>query len=168
MAIAGRMAAVTAGMSFPDLVRTYVLEPGELHDTFMPPPRSEYPRLAHIVNSLAYGTAGAMYNAPYALDLAHPAFGTVASVRDLLRFGLLFAPRRSAAHPLRRDDPPDDDRSDRRRTRAAGLVEGAPETPRPWGLGFMIRGPHDAGGVSARLACPRHVTAMAARAAVCS
>src|SRR5690242_4322191 len=86
------MAATAAGMTFPEMVRTLVLEPGGLTETFMPPPQSAYGRLAHIVNSLAYGTDGAMNNSPYALDLAHPAFGTVASVSDLLRFGLLFAP----------------------------------------------------------------------------
>jgi CubicO group peptidase (beta-lactamase class C family) len=153
MAIAGRMASVTAGMSFPDLVRTYVLEPGELRDTFMPPPRRAYPRLAHIVNALAYGTAGAMYNAPYALDLAHPAFGTVASVRDLLRFGLLFAP-----HGQRRILSSATIRlmtTDQTGGHALGsLVEGAPETPRAWGLGFMICGLHDAGGYLPDLLAP--------------
>jgi CubicO group peptidase (beta-lactamase class C family) len=153
MAIAGRMASVTAGMSFPDLVRTYVLEPGELRDTFMPPPRREDARLAHIVNSLAYGTAGAMYHAPYALDLAHPAFGTVASARDLLRFGLLFAPggptRILSGATIRLMT------TDQTGGHALGsLVEGAPETPRTWGLGFMIRGPHDAGGYLPDLLAP--------------
>ncbi len=153
LAIAGRMAAVTAGLSFPDLVRTYVLEPGELHDTFMPPPRAEYRRLAHIVNSLADGTDGAMYNAPYALDLAHPAFGTVASVRDLLRFGLLFAPR--GRQRILSDATIRLMTTDQTGGHALGsLVEGAPETPRPWGLGFMIRGPHDAGGYLPDLLAP--------------
>jgi CubicO group peptidase (beta-lactamase class C family) len=153
MAIAGRMASVTAGMSFPDLVRAYVLEPGELRDTFMPPPRSAYPRLAHIVNSLAHGTAGAMYNAPYALDLAHPAFGTVASARDLLRFGLLFAPR--GQRRILSDATIRLMTTDQTGGHALGsLVEGAPETPRAWGLGFMIRGPHDAGGYLPDLLAP--------------
>ena len=152
LAVAGRMAAVAAGMSFPDLVRTYVLEPGDLHDTFMPPAPSEYGRLAHIVNSLAYGTAGAMYNAPYALDLAHPAFGTVASVNDFLKFGLLFAPG-STRHILSRA-------TIRLMTtdQTGGNVRGGigppSEAPRPWGLGFMIRGPHDTGGYQAELLPP--------------
>src|SRR5690606_17553257 len=88
-AIAGRVASVTTGMTFPDLVRELVLNPGGLTDTFMPPPESEYGRLAVVDGPLAAGTDGAMYNSPYALNLAHPAFGTVASASDLMRFGLL-------------------------------------------------------------------------------
>jgi CubicO group peptidase (beta-lactamase class C family) len=153
LAIAGRMAAVTAGISFPDLVRAYVLEPGELHGTYMPPPRSEYGRLAHIVNSLAYGTDGAMYNAPYALDLAHPAFGTVASVGDLLRFGLLFAPR--GKRRILSDATIRLMTTDQTGGQARGsLLEGGPEAPRVWGLGFMLRGPHDTGGYLPDLLAP--------------
>jgi CubicO group peptidase (beta-lactamase class C family) len=143
-AVAGRMAAAAAGMTYPEMIRTLVLEPGGLTETYMPPPRSEYGRLAHIVNSLGYGTDGAMYNSPYALDLAHPAFGTVASVSDLLRFGLLFAPggtRRilsgATMRAMTRDHTGGEARSE-------GFGTGS-DLPRPWGLGFMLRGPHDDG-----------------------
>lgn len=152
-AVAGRMAATVAGMSYPELVRTFVLEPGELRDTFMPPPRSEYGRLAHIVGLLAYGTAGAMYNAPYALDLAHPAFGTVATTRDILRFGLLFAP--GSIHHILSGATIRAMTTDQTGGNAVGSVlEGVPETPRPWGLGFMIRGIHDLGGYLPDLLAP--------------
>jgi CubicO group peptidase (beta-lactamase class C family) len=90
-ALAARMAEVAAGRPFPEIVRERVLEPGELHETFFPPPTSECAHVAQVEGALASGSEGAMYNTPYALALAHPAFGVVATVRDLLRFGLLFA-----------------------------------------------------------------------------
>ena len=86
------MAAELAGMGFPELVRGRVLDRAGLTQTGMPPRAADKERVAHVVGSLAYGTPGAMYNTPYALALAHPAFGTVASVPDLLRFGLCFVP----------------------------------------------------------------------------
>jgi len=149
-AIAGRMASTVSGMPFPELVRALVLEPGQLADTFMPPPRSEYQRLAWVVGPLAEGTDGAMYNSPYALDLAHPAFGTVATVSDLLRFGLLFAPKGSqrlhseATIQVMTTDA------------TGGHVHGAllgveTPAPMPWGLGFMVKGD---GGPGADLVSP--------------
>jgi CubicO group peptidase (beta-lactamase class C family) len=135
-AVAGRVAAQAAGMSFPDLVRTTVLEPGGLRDTYMPSPPSESARLAHVVGPLAYGTSGDMYNSPYALGLAHPAFGTVATVRDLLRFGLLFAPRGSrhilsnAGVRLMTTD----------QTGGHTLGLGNSPTPVSWAIGFAVKG----------------------------
>jgi CubicO group peptidase (beta-lactamase class C family) len=77
-----------------------------------------------------------MYNTPYALGLAHPAFGTVASVSDLLRLGLCFTPRgprllsdatvramtTNQLGPWARAWDPDD------------------VAMPTWGLGFMVRG----------------------------
>ncbi len=90
--IAGRMAEIVMGRSFAELVCALVLEPMVLHDTFMPPPSDQLARIAHVRGVLAEGTPGAMYNSPYALGLAHPAFGAVATTRDLLRFVRHFAP----------------------------------------------------------------------------
>ncbi|HUZ01418.1 MAG TPA: serine hydrolase domain-containing protein [Thermomicrobiaceae bacterium] len=139
IAIAGRMASVASGVPFPKLVRRLVLEPGDLRDTFMPPPVAEYSRLAHVVGPLAEGTDAAMYNSPYALELAHPAFGTVASARDLLRFGLLFAPageRRILSEATVRTMT-----TDQTGGGVVGTVVGLDaEVIRPWGLGFIIRG----------------------------
>ncbi len=92
IAVAARAVSQFFGTSFPQLVKERLLEPAQLSNTFMPPPASEYKRLAHIVGCLAYGTDGDQYNSPYAIDFAHPSFGTVASISDLLRFGLQFAP----------------------------------------------------------------------------
>jgi CubicO group peptidase (beta-lactamase class C family) len=83
---------VAAGQPFPDLLRAYVLDPAGLAETFFPAPATIHERIAQVRGALAFGTPGAMYNSSYALGLAHPAFGVVASARDLLRFGLLFAP----------------------------------------------------------------------------
>ena len=143
--LAGQMAAAVTGETFPDLVRTLVLEPAGLADTFMPPPGSEYPRLAWVDGPLAHGTDGAMYNSPYALDLAHPAFGTVATVSDLLRFGLLFAPKGS--HRLHSEATIRVMTTDA----TGGYVHGGflgvdSPAPIPWGLGFMVKGEVGPGG----------------------
>jgi len=90
--LAGRMAEVVTGRSFPELMQTLVLEPAHLRDTYIPPRRSAEDRLAHVSGVMAEGTDGAMYNSRYARELAHPAFGVFASATDLARFGLLFAP----------------------------------------------------------------------------
>lgn len=140
--LAGRIAATVTGRSFPDLVRDLVLQPAGLAETFMPPPENEAGRLAHVAASLAYGTTGAMYNAPYALALAHPSFGTVASANDLLRFGLLFAPggpRIHAAATVRAMT------TDQTGGRAAGSLPGAAAGeagPIAWGYGFSVALPH--------------------------
>ncbi len=138
-ALAARMAEVATGTPFPALLRALVLEPASLRDTFLPPREEAYVRLAYVRGALAEGTEGAMYNSPYALALAHPAFGVVASVRDLLRFGLLFAPggeRRIlsgatiAAMTTPRTQPAIFDTLDRF----------APHSQAPWGLGFSTGG----------------------------
>jgi CubicO group peptidase (beta-lactamase class C family) len=92
--LAGLMCAQVMDLSFPDLVRSRVLDPGHVLDTYMQPPEAEYHRIAHVTGPLADDTDGAMYNSAYARDLAHPAFGTIASARDLLQFALLFDPNR--------------------------------------------------------------------------
>lgn len=138
-ALAGRIASVAAGRSFPDLVREYVLEPGKLGDTFMPPPRGEYHRLAHVVEPLAYRTESDMYNSAYALDLAHPAFGTVSTVGDLMRFGLLFAP--NGTHRIFSTATIRTMTTDQTGSNAPGTLFGQePDDTRPWGLGFMVKG----------------------------
>ncbi len=91
-AIAGRVAAVATGRPFPELVRDLVLEPAGLDDTFIPASPAVFDRLARVAGPLAEGTPGDMYNGEYGLGLAHPAFGVSATVGDLMRFGLLFAP----------------------------------------------------------------------------
>lgn len=148
--LAGRVASVVSGATFPDLVQNLVLEPGGLRDTFMPPPASEYARLAVVDGPLAEGTAGAMYNSPYALDLAHPAFGTVSTASDLMRFGLLFAPhgkRRILSEAGVRVMTTD--QAGGAVSIDTGFLGGG--VPRPWGAGFMIKGQ---GGLGADLLSP--------------
>jgi CubicO group peptidase (beta-lactamase class C family) len=137
IALAGRMASVATGTPFTELVRTLVLEPGGLSDTFMPPAPDAYGRVAHVTGTLAYGTDGAMYNSPYALQLAHPAFGTVASVTDLLRFALLFAP--NAARPILSPVTNRAITTDQTGGTARGHLAGIElALPQPWGLGFEL------------------------------
>ncbi|MGI8477891.1 MAG: serine hydrolase domain-containing protein [Thermomicrobiales bacterium] len=138
-ALAARMASAATGKAFPDLVRELVLEPGRLRETFMPPPEAEYGRLAYVSGAFAEGTDGAMYNSRYALDLAHPAFGTVATVRDLLRFGLLFAPdgpeRTLSARGVAAmtTDQTGGDFAGEEVVPVTGVVHA-------WGAGFMLKG----------------------------
>jgi len=140
--LAGWMTAAAIGRPFAELVEEFVLQPAGLRDTFMPPPPDEYGRLAHVKGPLGEGTEGAMYNAPYALALAHPSFGTVASANDLLRFGLLFAPGGTrhihSAATVRAMT------TDQTGGRAPGMMPGFDDPagpPAPWGIGFSIQSP---------------------------
>jgi CubicO group peptidase (beta-lactamase class C family) len=90
--LAALMAITVTGIPFPELVRTRVLEPGGLADTFMPPPDRELGRVAQVANVLGNGTDWAHYNSPYGAQTAHPAYGTVATLADALRYMLLFDP----------------------------------------------------------------------------
>jgi beta-lactamase class C len=137
--LVGRIVSNVAGEPFPLALRHLVIEPAGLAETFAPPPPELYPRVAHVVGSLADGTDAAMYNSAYALALAHPAFGVVASVADLLRFGRLFTPdpprRFLSAATVRAMT------TDQTGGRATGSILGlVPDAPRPWGLGFTLRG----------------------------
>jgi CubicO group peptidase (beta-lactamase class C family) len=137
IALAGRMASAITGRSFVELVRALVLEPGKLTNTFMPPAATDYGRIAHVTGTLAYGTEGAMYNSPYGLQLAHPAFGTVASVTDLLRFGLHFMP--GAKNPIVSEATARVMTVDQTGGRAPGELAGIElPLPQPWGLGFEL------------------------------
>lgn len=138
-AVAGRVAAVAMQRDFPDLVRELVLRPAGLDSTFMPPLVEDDQRIAYVTDSFAEGTPGAMYNSQYARDLAHPAFGAVATLRDLLRFGLLFTPHAElrllsgAALRTMVTDQTGGDFPGEQVTPVTGVVH-------PWGLGFMIKG----------------------------
>lgn len=136
--LAGLMCACAMGVSFPDLVQSQVIERGRLQDTFMPPPETEYHRIAQIEGPLADGTDGAMYNSAHARNLAHPAFGTIASARDLLRFALLFDPNRKQtlfsriATQMMITDQTGYDFPD-------AVTEPMSPAVRAWGLGFMLK-----------------------------
>ena len=137
--LAGLMCARVAGVSFPDLVRERVLEPGGLHDTFMPPSDDVAGRIAYVDGVLAEGTDGAMYNSRHARNLAHPAFGTIASARDLLKFGLLFDLNRErrlfsrVATQIMTTDQTGYDFPD-------AVTEPMSPAVQAWGLGFQIKG----------------------------
>ncbi len=90
--LAALMAVTVTGIEFPELIRARVLEPGGLTQTFMPPPDRELGRIAQVAKVLAEGTDWAHYNSVYGVQTAHPAYGTVATLDDALRFMLLFDP----------------------------------------------------------------------------
>jgi CubicO group peptidase (beta-lactamase class C family) len=137
-ALAGRVAETVAGKTLPDLVRELVLTPAGLANTFMPPAPGDFGRVARVSGVLAEGTDGAMYNSAYALGLAHPAFGAVASLRDLVHFGLTFTPcGRSFLSPagvaMMTTDQTGNDWPGFEVHRITGAIQ-------PWAIGFMLKG----------------------------
>jgi CubicO group peptidase (beta-lactamase class C family) len=137
--VAGHMVEVATGTPLSELVRTLVLEPMNLRDTFFPTPPQQQARVARVRSVLAEGSAGAMYNSPYALGLAHPAFAVTATARDLLHFAWHFAaggPRIHSEATVRAMT-----------VNQAGVVCGVHPSmkgydhtaPMPWGLGFALQ-----------------------------
>jgi CubicO group peptidase (beta-lactamase class C family) len=137
--LAGYMAEIVTGKPFAELVRKLVLEPAKLEDTFIPPHREDEHRLAQVRGVMAEDSDGAMYNSRYSRELAHPAFGVFASVTDLARFGMLFAPggpRILSAAGIRLMT-----------TNQTGCVPGQPPLLRgfsadarmPWAIGFALQ-----------------------------
>jgi beta-lactamase class C len=138
-AVAGRLAATVAGCPFDELVHAEVLEPAGLTGTFFPGCRADHGRIATVEGSMGYGTETAMYNSAYGLGLAHPAFGVVATLGDLLRFGMLFEPESAirihsrAAVQAMTTDQTGGDFAGEETTDPSGVIHA-------WGIGFMIKG----------------------------
>lgn len=137
--LAAHMAERATGQPFAELVRELVLAPMGLADTRLAPEPGDGRRLAQVRGSLAEGTPGAMYNSAYALSLAHPAFGVLATARDLLRFALHWMPDGPRAHS---------EATVRAMTRdQTGGVPGhhpaiggfGAVAPIPWGLGWSLQ-----------------------------
>jgi CubicO group peptidase (beta-lactamase class C family) len=91
--LAGLMAAKVAGMPFPELIRTRVLEPAGSNDTFLGLPAEEHHRVARVAGANGEGTDWAIYSSLYGSQIGHPAYGVVATVDDVLRFLLHFDPQ---------------------------------------------------------------------------
>lgn len=155
-ALAARVAEAAAGVPFPRLMQRLLLEPAGLRQTYFPPTRAEDDRIARVEGALGDGTDGAMYNSTYGRDLAHPAFGVVASAGDLLRFGQIFAEVDRPPGPL-----PLAPATIRAMTRdqTAGrlnalMVAWETALPQPWGIGWMVRGAVDETGFLGDLLTP--------------
>ncbi len=106
------MAARVAGVSFPELIRTRVLEPAGLTDTFLGLPAELLPRVARVAGANGEGTDWAIYSSLYGSQIGHPAYGVVATVEDVLRFLLLFDPLGERRLHSMAGSAHDDDRSD--------------------------------------------------------
>jgi CubicO group peptidase (beta-lactamase class C family) len=149
--LAGRVAATVAGMPFPDVVHSLVLEPMGLADTFMRPEDGGPERIAIVRGVFNDGTDGAMYNSAYGRSLAHPAFSAVASLDDAVTFLRHFAPGGPrvfgestvrAMTSLQTAGAPGDH----------PLLDGFPANARiPWGFGFALQ-TEDAPAVFSELA----------------
>jgi CubicO group peptidase (beta-lactamase class C family) len=90
--LAGTVAEIVSGSPYAELVQSFVIDEMGLGATWVTPPLAVRDRIARVRGVLAEGTDGAMYNSAYGLSLAHPAFGVVSSLRDMLRFAAHFAP----------------------------------------------------------------------------
>jgi len=137
--LAGRVAETITGLAFPEVVRRLVTEPMGLRDTFMLPSDGGVGRIATVRGVFNDGTDGAMYNSAYGRSLAHPAFSTVATADDVLRFLRHFAPGgpRTLSEATVRAMTSD---------QTGGvpgtylLLDGFPEDARyPWGFGFCLQ-----------------------------
>lgn len=137
IALAARMAERVTGKDFVTLVDELVLEPAGLEETTFRPDERQRALTAHVEGTYADGTEGAMYNSRYGLELAHPAFGTVASVSDLLKFGLHFAPHgpRFLSEATVRAMT-----TDQTGGHTPAVIPGFMDSaePSPWGIGFMV------------------------------
>ncbi|MCX7622692.1 MAG: beta-lactamase family protein [Thermomicrobium sp.] len=95
--VLGSLAERVTGEPFPHLVRSLVLEPAGLSDTWFPIATDDRvrERVARVVGGLGDGEPWAMYGTAYGLRLAHPAWGVVASLPDLVRFFAHLTPHAS-------------------------------------------------------------------------
>lgn len=135
----GQIATQATGIAYHELVSQLILVPAGLCDTYLVPPAEVESRITEVVRSMAAGTDGAMYNSKYARGLAHPAFGAIATVNDLLRFGLLFTPHspvalfsRASVQTMTTDQ-------------VSAVSWAEPDSPlsgslRAWGAGFALKG----------------------------
>ena len=137
--LAGRVAELVAGRPYPEVVRTLVLEPMGLADTFMLPADGGAGRIAAVRGVFNDGTDGAMYNSAYGRSLAHPAFSAVSTLGDMVRFLRHFAPdgpRTLAEATVRAMTSP-------QTAGAPGehpLLDGfPPDAVIPWGFGFALQ-----------------------------
>jgi len=137
--LAGCMAEAVTGRTFAELVDEWVVQPMNLQDTYMAPPPEQAGRLAKVRCVMAEGSAGAMYNSPYALALAHPAFGTVATARDMLRFALHFAPGGPRIHSPASVRAMTTDQTGDVPGWQSGMFGLQPDAHIPWGIGFALK-----------------------------
>ncbi len=137
--LAGCMAEAVTGRAFADLIAAWVAQPMNLQHTYMVPPAEQSGRLAKVRAVMAEETAGAMYNSPYALSLAHPAFGTVATARDMLRFALHFAPDGPRIHSAASVRAMTTDQTGDVPGWQSGMFGLQPDARVPWGIGFALK-----------------------------
>lgn len=139
--LAGHMAETITGQPFAELVEELIFQPMGLHNSYMRPPHWVHDRLAVVRAVMAEGTAGAMYNSPYALGLAHPALGAVTTARDLLHFALHFAPNGPRLHSAATIRTMITDQTAGANTWQGGFFGVPADVHIPWGVGFCLKSP---------------------------
>ena len=140
--IAGQMLENIMGIPLPELVKTYLLKPMGLDNTYFPTPPEQDHRLALVRNVMAEGTDGAMYNSRYARSLPHPAFAVTTTAQDMMRFLLHFAP----TGPRVLSDTTIAAMTRNQTGVVTGIhpsVKGYDTTaPMPWGIGWALQTEH--------------------------
>lgn len=137
--LAALMAATVTGVSFEELVRTRVLEPGGLTQTFMPPSVDDFDRIARVTHVTGEGTDWAYYASPYGATTGHPAYGTVATLADALKYILLFDPQ--GTRRIHSGAAMAAMISDQARVHSL-FFEARPDPVKPidsWGIGFILK-----------------------------
>ena len=105
----------------------------------MPPPLDLLDRIAYITGAPFEGTDWDHYNSPYGIRTAHPSYGAVATLPDLLRFLLLFDP--NAAKHIHSTAAIATMTTDQTHGYEIGATAPRPDGIIPqWGAGFMIKG----------------------------
>jgi CubicO group peptidase (beta-lactamase class C family) len=137
--IAGEVAVRVTGKALPELVKTLILAPMGLNNTFFPTPPEQDWRVAPVRGVMAEHSSGAMYNSRYARGLPHPAFAVTASAADVMNFLLHFSPsgKRVLSSATVRAMTQDQ----------TGLVHGVHPSmkgydhtaPMPWGYGWALQ-----------------------------
>jgi CubicO group peptidase (beta-lactamase class C family) len=144
-ALAGLMAAKVAGVSYPELIRTRVLEPAGLTETFVQLPAEHLPRVARIEGAPGTEMAMESYSSAYGTRLGHPSYSALATVSDLLRFVLQFDPHaeerflsKAAVRTMSTDQTGS----------YHGTAEGFPISK--WGAGFQLQSGWGSTGLGSR------------------
>lgn len=145
----GLIIEAVGGQSFPAFMRARLFTPVGMSDAYLAPPRSVYPRIAHVGGTANPGSQFERFNSKYARTLTNPAGSVIATAADVATFFQMFldqgkAQGRTIISPAAAQLMATDHTAGLR-----GGIEGFMTWEDcAWGLGFDIRGnkhPHFSG-----------------------
>ncbi len=141
-----------SGQDYHSAVAHLLLQPLALHDSFIPVPPDQWPRVAVVADPAFAGTPHEQFNSPYHRALGIPWGGLYAAAADISRFlTYMLAAWLPVVEPLSAMDGPL--RLTTRRTMTSVQAAVPPATPHPdddlnvqertvveWGLGWEMKG----------------------------